>query len=112
MAFLVSTMTIYTIYYYTQIGKLDSSVVALLKDLPNTFFGKIDKDARDKNLIRTAGIDQALLMSQKSDTHFKAFIPGEHFVSFNTTYSKDNLELFYEGFVTKFPNHPPIQFSD
>src|ERR1700679_1759771 len=108
---MVSFMTIYSVYYYTQIKKLDASIVALAKDLPHTVFGKADWTSKDKNMIWFEGISQSMSLSHKDTGQFPAFVPDEHFASLNAAYTKENLEKFYEELVTKYPNHPPIQFD-
>src|SRR5437588_393692 len=107
-------MTIYSIYYYTQKKKLDQSIVADAKDLPNTTIGIDKKAAPGKNIIYTQGLAQVIpAIHLKSDSfYFLAPAPAEHFVFFNDLNTSANREKFYEGLVTKFPNHPPLLFKD
>jgi hypothetical protein len=111
IAFMVSFLTIYSVYYYKEIKKLDQSVVALAKDLPNTQFGFEGNADNDKNMIYSPGLEQVLSASTKNDS-LPSTIPDEHFAAFNTTYTRDHMEKFYENLVSKFPNHPPVEFKD
>jgi archaellum component FlaF (FlaF/FlaG flagellin family) len=110
ITFLVSFLTIYSVYYYTQIRKLDQSVVAMAIDLPNTVYGKADSGQSDKNMIWTRGVNQ--IINSKDSVQELGNIPDEHFVAFNNAKNKDNLEKFYENLVSKYQNHPPLPFDD
>jgi len=90
---------------------MDFSVVANAKDLPHTVVSEIDKNSTDKNMLWTKGINQVLPFQIDTD-NVLTNVPDEHFVSYNLPYNKANLENFYEGLVTKFPNHPPIEFNE
>src|SRR6185503_15277893 len=101
-AFWVSFMTIYSIYYYKVESKLDESIVAEAKDLPNTVIGFAELKDSDKNMIYTEGISQVIPALSIDSTQSLSAVPDTDFVSFNGTYTKDHLEKFYEGLVTKF----------
>jgi len=108
---MASFMTIYSVYYYTQIRKLDQSVVANVKDLKSTILGlPVTVDDSYKNYIITQGLSQVLGELSMSDLGVSP-VPNDHFAAYNGPKTKDNLEKFYEGLVTKFPNHPPIDFD-
>src|SRR6185312_14727363 len=106
-AFWVSFMTIYSVYYYKVEGKLDESIVADVKDLPHTVMGLPGLNDSDKNMIYTQGISQVIPALSGDSTHSLSAVPDTDFVSFNGTYTKDHIEKFYEGLVTKFTHHPP-----
>jgi len=112
IAFWVSFMTIYSIYYYKVKNKLDQSVVAMAKDLPHTVFGFEAVNDSDKNMIFTEGLTQVIPSSSKGYDSLVSPVPDADFVSFNGTYTKQHLEKFYEGLVTKFQNHPPLEFKN
>ncbi len=112
VAFWVSFMTIYSIYYYKVQSKLDESIVANVKDLPHTVMGLADAKDSDKNMIYTEGVSQVIPALSPDTMHLIGSIPDTDFVSFNGTYTKEHLEKFYEGLVTKFTHHPPISFSN
>jgi hypothetical protein len=112
LAFMISFMTIYSVYYYGQRKKLDQSVVALAKDLPHTVVGAASMADKDKNMIYTRGIAQIELGIKSDSPQFLSNVPDENFVFFRSKNVKDSLEKFYEGLVTKFQNHPPIEFKD
>ena len=105
-------MTIYSIYYYKIKNKLDQSVVAMAKDLPHTVFGFEALNDSDKNMIFTEGLTQVIPSSSNSYDSLVSPVPDADFVSFNGTYTKEHLEKFYEGLVTKFQNHPPLEFKN
>ena len=112
IAFWVSFMTIYSIYYYKIKNKLDQSVVAMAKDLPHTVFGFEGLKDSDKNMIFIQGLTQVIPSSSNGYDSFLSSVPDADFVSFNGTYTKEHLEKFYEGLVTKFQNHPPLEFKN
>ncbi len=112
IAFWVSFMTIYSIYYYKVKSKLDQSVVAMAQDLPHTVFGFEAQSDSDKNMIFTEGLSQIIPTLSKDYDSFLVPVPDTGFVSFNGPYTKPNIEKFYEGLVTKFQNHPPIEFKN
>jgi len=112
IAFWVSFMTIYSIYYYKVKSKLDSSVVAMAKDLPNTVFGFESVQDSGKNMIFTEGLSQVIPSLSKNYDSLLLPVPDTAFVSFNGPYTRDHIEKFYEGLVTKFQNHPPIEFKN
>ncbi len=111
-AFWVSFMTIYSVYYYKVSSKLDESVVAEAKDLPNTIIGIAPLKDADKNMVYSEGISQVIPTAIKDSATYLSDVPDTDFVSFNGTYSKAHIEKFYEGLVTKFINHPPIDFKN
>lgn len=111
-AFWVSFMTIYSVYYYKVSSKLDESIVAMAKDLPNTIIGNASSIDSDKNMIYSEGISQVIPGLLKDSTSFLSPVPDTFFVSFNNTYSKAHIEKFYEGLVSRFINHPPIAFKN
>jgi hypothetical protein len=112
ITFLISFLTIYSLYYYSQLSKLDQSVVAKASDLHKTVYGMSDSSNKNDNMIWTKGIDQILNAGINDTGHFLSNVPDDHFVSFNDAKNKANLEKFYENLVTKYQNHPPLAFDD
>ena len=83
IAFWVSFMTIYSIYYYKVKSKLDSSVVAMTNDLPHTVFGFEGLSDSDKNMIFTEGLGQIMPSLSKYYDSLLSPAPDTDFVSFN-----------------------------
>jgi hypothetical protein len=105
-------MTIYTVYYYRVINKLDESVIANAKDIPKTVIGDAEIADSDKNMILTKGLMQVIAGTDSIQANSVADVPDADFVSFNAAYSKASLEKFYENLTTKFQSHPPLDFKN
>ncbi len=107
-AFVVSSLIIYQVYYYSKIKSLSSGLVATAAELPNTQISPLaPKHFSGINYMGNAGLLAAV--SQTENSSFSA-APAESYLSGNGIYSKAFLDEINIGISNKFPNHPPIGF--
>ncbi|RYD81337.1 MAG: hypothetical protein EOP53_06620 [Sphingobacteriales bacterium] len=109
-AFAVSSLVIYSVYYYGRINKLTSGIVAFASELPKTAFSpKYPKHFSDTSYIGNAGLSSAINDSLSTDFSLP---PTENYLTGNGIYNKAFLEEMNIGISNKFPNHPPIGFGN
>jgi hypothetical protein len=105
-AFVVSTLVIYSVYYYSHINKYQGGVVVMADELKNTIISpEIKADKAKKNFILFTGLLQAFGKNE----------PGLSFadtnrILTNAPYSVDLDEKLNVEISRKFPGHPPISF--
>jgi hypothetical protein len=110
-AFVVSSIVIYSVYYYSKVGKLTSGVVATANELPKTIFSPIQpKHFSDSNYMGNAGL-LAALDSTAHNSDFDA-VPAANNLSENGIYNDAFIDKINLDISNKFPNHPPIGFRN
>lgn len=102
-------MVIYTVYYHKRMATMHNGIVAAAPELPHTYIGANKDSLASGNIIYSDGIAQAL-QGQAGYTLAGA-APVENYVSMNAAYSTDQMHLMYDTLLSKFPNHPPLDFN-
>ncbi|MGZ5244562.1 MAG: hypothetical protein ACXWDO_11900 [Bacteroidia bacterium] len=109
-AFVVSSLIIYQVYYYSKIKSLSSGIIATAAELPGTKLSPIlPKHFSDTSYMGNAGLLAAIGDTTQSSF---AFAPTENYLSGNGVFNKAFLDEMNIGISNKFPNHPPIGFNN
>jgi hypothetical protein len=101
-SFVVSIIVIYMVYYYSNIGKYTSGIVARVSDLKNTVMSPYNDQASHKNFIGSRSI-------ANSDSMY-SLPPASMFLDYDSTYSRDLLYAVNDEVSNEFHGHPPIGF--
>src|SRR5438128_2461925 len=104
-AFIVSTIVIYSVWYYSQMGKYQGGIVVTAEELPNTVIADQKKAEKpNKNFILFTGLQQAL---QSPALSAEECFPDSNRILTNNSYSLDLEEKLNVEISRKFPGHPP-----
>jgi hypothetical protein len=101
-SFVVSIIVTYMVYYYTNIGKYTSGIVARVTDLKNTAMSPYDAADSHKNFIGSRSI-------ANSDSRY-SLPPASMCLDYDTTYNRDVLYAVNDEISNEFHGHPPIGF--
>jgi hypothetical protein len=96
-------MVIYSVYYYSKAGKLQTGVVMDAADLKRTeLLSHLSQVNQSENVLYSPAVMQSLGLAKS--------IPEDNFVGERGKYSKAFIEKIDEAVLHHFPNHPPIDF--
>jgi hypothetical protein len=101
-SFVVTIIVIYMVYYYSNIGKYSSGLVAFASDLPGTVMGPAEQPG--KNFIGSRSIND-------SDTFF-SYPASNTSLHYDTIYNYSVLNAINDEISNEFRGHPPIGFGN
>lgn len=116
-AFCVSFLTIYSIYYYSKVFKMQQALVVEAGQLKNTTIGS-GRAAfiTEGNAIYTSGVVKAIHLNRPSDSVTIGteanHIPDKYFVGGEGVYGIQLLNSYDSAAFVKYKNHPPIDFNN
>ncbi|MCX6353034.1 MAG: hypothetical protein NTX03_14425 [Bacteroidetes bacterium] len=114
----VSFVIFYSMYYYSQFGRLGGGFTADADTLKNTILKPHPyQPSADKNLVFNAGMMLALVNAGAPAqfggmNEIKTTLPSNISVTYSGVFNDINNEKITAELRTKFPNHPPVEFKN
>src|SRR5437016_4029884 len=98
-------LLVYSIWYYSNIGKYQRGIVVWASELKQTRIGEDGTPDGNRNFIYSTGLKQAKGLAN-SEVNF----PDSNRLFANAVLNKQLLHNLNTEISRKFPSHPPISF--